>query len=107
MRRVLTILLLVDAIAAFVLIVQVESVIESIEVAAESLPPIVKVVAKPDADKRQMDYIEHSLVSKRDHAQHVRVVVQAVGLLLLVNAGVCWFVRRRNMTGAVSPSEAR
>ena len=97
MRRSLIILLVLDVIAAIVLIVRVESLIEGVEVTADSLPRFVKEFAKTDADAFQKvaDYEVSRAQRTSDYAQQVRVVIQLVALLLIVNAGVLWYVRRR------------
>src|SRR5258706_16003914 len=106
MRRSLIILLILDVVAACALIINVESLIEGVEVEADGLPGIVKELAKPDSggDRRteMAEYVERSLVSRRDEAQSVRVVVQIIALLLVINAAFCWYVRRRWVASTAS-----
>lgn len=95
MRRSLTILFILNLIAAGTLIVKVESLIEGVEVAADSLPRFVKELAKPDIDssdrfQKLADHQVSSIERNRDYAQHVRVVVQLTALLLVINAAFFW-----------------
>ena len=105
MRRVLTILLVLDVIAAIALIFRVESLIESVEVTADNLPQFLKEFAKTDSEafQRVVDHEVSYIERTRDYSQHVRVVVQLVGLLLVVNAGFFWYVRRRWPARLASP----
>ena len=88
----LTILLILNIVAAFTLIFTFEPLSERLEVAAEGLQH--KGEGSSTDDEKRMSYLEHAIPSIASDALHVRRVVQLCALLLFANAVLCWFMRR-------------